>query len=176
MKIIQLSDIHLLSSKNALIKGRCPNDNLKNALNEAKNYNPDLILITGDICEDETRSGYLQFREELKCISKSAKIALLPGNHDNPLLMNKILSSCAIIAPAEIFCNGVRLIILSSHLSGKIEGIIDQKQINWLKERLNDLSLKGYPLLIALHHPPIKIGDPFLHRKIGNIFNTQSGH
>ena len=162
MKIIQLSDIHLLSSREGLIQGRNPLSFLKCALKESIKYNPDLILITGDICEDESRSGYKQLKEELKFISNSTTIALLPGNHDNPMIMNEVLDSYATIAPAEILCRGVRLIILSSHIDGRIEGIIDQSQIDWLNGRLNDRAHHGRPLLIALHHPPLKIGDPFL--------------
>ena len=129
MKIIQLSDIHLLSSSESLIKGRNPLIHLKCALNESIKYNPDLILITGDICEDESRSGYKHLKEELKLISNSTTIALLPGNHDNPTIMNDVLAPYATIAPAEIICKGVRLIILSSHIDGRIEGIIEQSQI-----------------------------------------------
>jgi len=162
MRIIQLSDIHLVSSREALIKGRNPMIHLKCALNESIKHNPDLILITGDICEDESRSGYKHLREELRSLSNSITIALLPGNHDNPIIMNEVLSPYATIAPAEILLKGIRLIILSSHIDGRIEGVIEQSQIKWLNERLKDETHKGSPLFIALHHPPLKIGDPFL--------------
>jgi Icc protein len=47
--------------------------------------NPDLVLVTGDLCQDESWGGYVRLRRALSQHVRCS-VALLPGNHDHPLL------------------------------------------------------------------------------------------
>ena len=78
MRIIQLSDPHLVASDSSMIRGSFPDVNYQKALRIAFSYEPDLILITGDLCNDESWGDYTRIKKSLEEISTSTTIAVTP--------------------------------------------------------------------------------------------------
>ena len=75
---------------------------------EAAGERPDQLLITGDLCQDESWGGYGRLRE-LLAASPFADLPspwLLSGNHDHSLRLRAALGRRAVIAPTEIHCAG----------------------------------------------------------------------
>ena len=167
MNILQLSDPHLLANPAARIAGRCPaftlREGLRNALNQltAKGIGVDRLLLTGDLCDDESWGGYVALGEALR--GWSGPIDLLAGNHDHPTLLRAVLGRRAQIAPVSIPLEPWRLLLLHSHRPGRLEGWLGPRQLAWLEEQLQDSdpSAPG-PVLVAVHHPPMAIGDDAL--------------
>lgn len=128
---------------------------------EAEGLRPDRLLITGDLCQDESWGGYVRLGELLA----ASPLAVLPppwllsGNHDHGLRLRAALGRRAVIAPAEIVEAGWQVLLLDSQLPGRLEGQLGARQLAWLDRRLQASDL---PLLVALHHPPRAIGDPML--------------
>jgi Icc protein len=120
---------------------------------------PDLLLISGDLCQDESLGGYVHLRELLE--SWDVPAALLPGNHDHPGLLRAALGRQAWIAPAMVPLAGWQLLLLSSHRPGSVAGWLEPAQLAWLEHQLQ--AGQG-PALIALHHPPVPIGSSELDR------------
>ncbi len=161
MRLLQLSDPHLLADPRGRCRGRQPWPQLRAgvraALEQARQDGPpvDLLLISGDLCHDESWSGYALLRD---CLSElGVQAALLPGNHDHPLLLRAVLGRHGAVAPALLQLDGVDLVLLDSHRAGCDAGWLGARQLAWLTAQL--AHRRPLPLLVALHHPPVPIGD-----------------
>jgi Icc protein len=166
MRILQLSDPHLLADPGGRCRGALPLRQLRDGLEKAlallrsRGMPPDLLLISGDLCQDESLGGYSRLRDLLQhWPTPLPPLALLPGNHDHPALLRAALGRQAVIAPAELVLGRWRLLLLDSHCSGSAAGLLGARQRAWLAERL---AAAPGPVLVALHHPPLPIGDPGL--------------
>ena len=65
MRILQLSDPHLVAADAALVRERPAMALLERALLEGQRENPDLVLISGDLCQDESWGGYARLLLDL---------------------------------------------------------------------------------------------------------------
>ena len=160
--VLQLSDPHLLADPHGRCRGRVALEALRHGWEQAcaqVQRRPDLLLISGDLCQDESLGGYVRLRELLEQWAVPA--ALLPGNHDHPALLRAALGRSAWIAPALVPLGDWQLLVLSSHRAGAVEGWIDPAQLAWLERQLQAAS---GPVLVALHHPPLPIGSAELDR------------
>jgi Icc protein len=161
MGLLQLSDPHLLADPAGRCRGRLPWQQLRSgilaALSQAQQGGEavDLLLISGDLCHDESWSGYALLRDLLNEWGRPA--ALLPGNHDHPQLLRAVLGRHCTVAPALVSLPGVDLVLLDSHRPGWDAGWLGAIQLGWLQALLADR--RSVPLLVALHHPPVPIGD-----------------
>jgi len=167
LRILQLSDPHLLADPGGLCRGRPPWTMLQSALEQAwhllvaDGLRPDQLLITGDLCQDESWGGYRRLAELLAASPLAALPPpwLLGGNHDHGLRLRAALGRKAVIAPAVVDCEGWQVLLLDSQLPGRLGGQLGARQLAWLDRQL---AASDRPLLVALHHPPGPIGDPML--------------
>jgi Icc protein len=161
MWVLQLSDPHLLADPRGRCRGRealaCLRHGWQQALTQLGDR-PDLLLISGDLCQDESWGGYVRLRDWLaaEVDPLGVPVALLPGNHDHLALLRAGLGRrVAAIAPAALSLGPWQLLLLSSHRPGAVEGWIEPDQLAWLEARL---AAASGPVLVALHHPPLAIG------------------
>ena len=162
LRVLQLSDPHLLADPRGRCRGRVALESLRHAWQQALeqlDQPPDLLLISGDLCQDESLGGYVRLRELLE--AWAVPTALLPGNHDHPGLLRAALGRQAWIAPADVPLAGWQVLLLSSHRSGSVAGWLDAPQLTWLQRQLLAAST---PVLVAVHHPPVPIGSLELDR------------
>jgi Icc protein len=161
MRILQLSDPHLMADPAGCCRGRPALPLLRHALASglaqaaAAGTPADLLLITGDLCQDESWGGYVRLRELLDTLP--LPVALLAGNHDHPQMLRAVLGRRAVVAPALLPFGDWSLLLLDSHLPGAVGGRLGVAQLAWLEQRLAEA--QG-PVGVALHHPPLPIGDP----------------
>ena len=161
MRVLQLSDPHLLADPRGRCRGRealaCLRHGWREALDQLGDA-PDLLLISGDLCQDESWGGYVRLRDWLaaEVDPLGVPVALLPGNHDHlPLLRAGLGRTVAAMAPATFDLGPWQVLLLNSHRPGAVEGWIEPAQLAWLEARL---AAARAPLLVALHHPPLAIG------------------
>jgi Icc protein len=177
MRILQLSDPHLLADPAGRCHGRPALPLLRHGLLEAVGQllaggeAPDLLLISGDLCQDESWGGYVRLADLLADLlalpplehgaeGPPLPVALLAGNHDHPALLRAALGRRAVIAPAMLRCGAWRVLLLDSHRSGDVAGELGPAQLGWLQRRLDALPADGEAsVLVAVHHPPVPIGD-----------------
>ena len=161
MRLLHLSDPHLLADPGGRYRDRHPLALLEFALRQAATEPHDLLLVSGDLCQDETWQGYVRLRELLdRRVALGllpAPVALLPGNHDHPARLRAALGRQALIAPAVLALGGCRLVLLDSHRAGCTGGWIGPRQLTWLSEQLG--ADPEVPTLVVVHHPPVPIGD-----------------
>lgn len=157
IRVLQLSDPHLLADPGGRCRGRVALAALRHGWQQAcaqLDQPPQLLLISGDLCHDESLGGYARLRELLA--EWAVPAALLPGNHDHPALLRAALGRWAAIAPAVVPLGAWRLLLLNSHRAGSVAGWIEAPQLAWLQRQLE---AAGGPVLVALHHPPLPIGS-----------------
>ena len=162
-RLLQLSDPHLVADPGGLVRDRPSLDCLRHGLQQADRSLAqaaaavDLLLISGDLCHDESWGGYARLRDLLA--DRPEQVALLPGNHDHPALLRAALGRRAVIAPACLHLGGWQLFLLDSHRAAQVGGWLGGRQLAWLETAL---AAGDSPAMVALHHPPLAIGDPFL--------------
>jgi Icc protein len=183
MRLLQLSDPHLLADPAGLCRGRPPLDQLRHGLRSALDLlaaaglAPDRLLLSGDLCHDESWGGYVRLRELLATALPAPlqRPLLLPGNHDHPALLRAALGRSAAVAPGLWPLSppgpggptpGWSLLALDSHCCGRDGGQLGAAQWSWLEALLTQggAAAPAGPMLVALHHPPIAIGDPAFDR------------
>jgi Icc protein len=119
---------------------------------------PDAIVATGDLVQDETRAGYERFRESLS--THGIPVYCVPGNHDAPNIMKKVLSEPPFQVGGKARHGNWSLIFLSSFSHGDDGGRLSPEELNFLEQALrNDQTSHA---LICLHHHPIAMGSRWL--------------
>jgi Icc protein len=172
MRILQLSDPHLLADPNGLCRGRPSLALLKHALAATlaqlaqDGTPPDRLLLSGDLCHDESWGGYARLRDLLAHDPSLPAAALLPGNHEHLLRLRAALGRQAVLAPARLPLGqgpgSWRLLLLDSHCPGRVGGRLGASQLAWLDRELLQAGDDGAWVLLAVHHPPGPIGDALL--------------
>jgi len=161
LRLLQISDTHLHATKDSRMRGVNTYDTFRLVLDRALNddaWPADAVLVSGDIVQDESRAGYELFRSEMEQLG--VKVLCLPGNHDDPKLMDEILAS----DPFQ-FCGSVRLekwslILLNSFLTGEDAGGLGASRLEALAAALKDHETQH--VLVCMHHQPLNMGSAWL--------------
>ena len=154
-RVLQLSDPHLLADPQGSYRSRRPLPLLRRALSEAGPA--DWLVISGDLCQDESWGGYVRLRELLEEPSLRCRpVLLLAGNHDQPQRLRAALGRRAVVAPALIRLGTWTILALESHRAGCTAGWLGSRQLAWVRQVL---AAGEGPVLVVVHHPPLAIGD-----------------
>ncbi|WP_201349150.1 metallophosphoesterase [Neptunomonas japonica] len=155
LRIIQVTDCHLQSSKDDLFKDENPEQRLLAVLDDVKaNYHyPEFILLTGDLAHH----GYSAAYERLQSYTKDMATAVrwIPGNHDDAGKMLEYQSLSGKVLVEGAWC--IILLDSTSKPDGVGGGTLSCAQLSWLDDVVAE-----YPehyLLIGMHHPPVKVGS-----------------
>ena len=172
MKIIQLTDLHLYADP---IKGKLLGMNTAESFQAVLSLlktPPDMILLTGDLSQDETRAAYQYIIQSLK--NFTCPIYWIPGNHDNPALMAEVFLQYAdiinIYAYKSILIDNWHLILLDTHYAQHVEGLLSEESLNQLDALLTTYADKN--TLIFMHHPPVSINCAWIDKLA--LVNTQA--
>jgi 3',5'-cyclic AMP phosphodiesterase CpdA len=106
---------------------------------------PDAVLVSGDVADGGADAEYERARELLAPLG--VPVHLIAGNHD------RFPERTAY----AVRCGDLRLVACDTSLPGRDDGRLD---VDWLAARLAENPQA--PTLIAMHHPPVPIGIPWL--------------
>ncbi len=109
----------------------------------------DQVLHTGDATHDAGPAALERLKARLAALG--APVGWTPGNHDLPEVMGG--------QPQAFDLPGWRVLLLSTRKPGAVEGRIDEASLAWLER---ELALACAPVLLAMHHPPLPTGTPWL--------------
>ena len=87
-------------------------------------------------------------------------VECIPGNHDDPVLMQKMLCCDKILLTKQIIFRNWQLILLNTHLPNTHGGRLAEFEQEFL-----DSCLKAHRekyAMICLHHPPVSIDSPWM--------------
>lgn len=118
----------------------------------------DAVLVSGDIVQDESRAGYELFRSEMATLG--VRVLCLPGNHDDPKLMDEILSGGAFQFCGTARLGGWSLILLNTFLTGEDAGGLGARRLDALAAALREHSAQH--VLVCMHHQPLNMGSAWL--------------
>ena len=164
MTILHLSDPHLFADESAKLLGVNTNESLQAVVDDIKQrqLDPDLIVVTGDISQDYTAQSYQKFVEYLSGFDKP--VICLAGNHDERSKLEQYLSSNPFSTSKQLITEHWQLLMLNSHVPGKVHGHISDDELCWLQSCLDNNS--DLPTMIFTHHHPVPVGSVWLD-KIG---------
>lgn len=147
-RILQFSDIHICDEGDGH-QGFPVRENFKNSLKQGlKEVQPDLVIISGDLAEDEGEIGaYRWIKKELETLE--VPCLLMSGNHDITTIMAKEMDlelslSNKLVGTYEI--GNFNIIYLDSS-----EDFVSKDQLEWMKNQVKHSSKEP---LIFVHHPP----------------------
>jgi Icc protein len=161
MLIAQLTDLHI---------GFDPDNpdelnirRVASALEYLKNLSvtPDRLLLTGDVTDHGDVKSYTRLRKLID--GCPFPVHLCVGNHDERAAMKQVFPDLPIddgFVQYVIDEPEVRIIVLDTLDPGHHGGAFCRRRAGWLRARL--LEVPGKPVLIALHHPPIETGIPWM--------------
>jgi 3',5'-cyclic AMP phosphodiesterase CpdA len=163
MKIIWITDLHLVEPGAAFPAGVDPLARARDCFDDARanHADADLLVITGDLIQLRNAGAYGILRHLLA--DMPMPVRLLVGNHDDRQALfaafPEVGMSDGFAQSAEMF-GGYRLIYLDTLANdGKHYGELCARRMIWLEEALGS---DGAPTLVFMHHPPFDIGVPAL--------------
>lgn len=158
--VAQITDTHLFAEPDRTWKGLSTAYTLKAVLEHLQQIEPqpDLLLLTGDLSQDETPESY----ELLISLISPLKIPAywIPGNHDNLWVMQQILDKPPICSEKSFQVGNWQFLLLSSVEAGCSGGRISPESLDWLDAHLQQTGDR--PVMIALHHHPLAIASEIM--------------
>ncbi|TQK51132.1 calcineurin-like phosphoesterase family protein [Streptomyces sp. SLBN-118] len=157
--LAQLSDLHLDGSRESEERVRRVVSYLAGLPGTV-----DAVVITGDIADRGTEAEYLQAREVLAPLYEHFPVLVCPGNHDvreefRDVLLGQPGKGSAPVNQAR-HIGDVHLLMCDSSIPGRPEGRLEESTLDWLDATLAES--RGTAALIALHHPPVELGIPYI--------------
>ncbi len=153
--LAQISDTHVRADD-----GGAAARQLSRAMALAQEYKADLILLTGDLVNDERAEEYAVLAKTIA--DPPAPLYVLPGNHDDRALIREMLPAHGYL-PREGFLSyaidqfAVRIVVIDQIVPGETHGLITAAGAEWLDRTLAAAPEK--PTIVALHHPPFLTHD-----------------
>lgn len=166
MLVAQITDLHITTSRrDGLSAARNAHrlGEVVRALN-ALDPQPTLVLGTGDLVDRGEEAEY----DELKGLLADlrAPLRLLPGNHDRRAPLAAIFGGTTAPADEDGFAfvqermGGLTVIGVDTLQEGEAGGAFCEPRARRLARALDEAA--GAPVLLALHHPPVRSGVPWM--------------
>ncbi|MGB7415386.1 MAG: 3',5'-cyclic-AMP phosphodiesterase, partial [Thermosynechococcaceae cyanobacterium] len=157
--VAQLSDLHLFSTPEQTLLGLKTMASFEAILAAFTKLptRPDLILLTGDLAQDESPAAYQQIVQHLAPLN--IPTYWLPGNHDHQPSMAKLLGQSPLCSDKIFQAGGWQFLLLDSTVPQQVYGAFSQDDLAQLDRQLQTHT---DPTVIALHHPPISIDSAWL--------------
>jgi 3',5'-cyclic-AMP phosphodiesterase len=154
MRVLQITDCHLLPEVGATIYGADTFRSLSRVLQSALALpeRPDLVVATGDLSEDGSDASYKRLRQVL--LLAGLPVYVIAGNHDSVEAMRRALIGGPICMEPCLDVGAWRVVFLNSKVAGASYGYLEQAELRRLAETLS--ADWERPAVICLHHSPIR--------------------
>ncbi len=158
MKVIQISDFHWYGEAGRSYRDFDVEGRLRAVLARVAEERPVLVVASGDLSQDGLGGGYRRLREAL--LTLDCPVLCLPGNHDDPAEMARLLAGGMIGFMHPWREGGWRLLPLDSCLPREVGGRLAESELARLERWLEEAP--ECHTLVALHHPPVAVGSKWI--------------
>jgi 3',5'-cyclic-AMP phosphodiesterase len=163
--VAQITDTHLFTDHQAEMFGCRTNQTFAAVIAAiaALEPQPDVLLLTGDISQDDSVGAYQYARSLIEPLQ--IPTYWLYGNHDQNVTAVDELNHGCITSTKSFTRSGWRFVLLDSMVSQQPHGELSSQQLQWFEQELAadvatsiDGPTAGLPTLVAVHHHPIACG------------------
>lgn len=160
LRLAQITDLHLFARPDRKLLGVPTLSSFQAVLRGllSLNYARDLLLLTGDLSQDETPESYQVLQDLIRPLQ--IPTYWVPGNHDNLSVMESVLTESPFSADKSFEMGNWRFILLNSQIPGADGGRLSRTSLEWLDWELYKAG--NQPTFIALHHPPFPVNSEWL--------------
>src|SRR3990167_10103522 len=160
LKLIQVSDVHLLADQEGELLGVKTNQSFQAVLEYLKHEKElmDCIILSGDLSQDGSEIAYKRIAHLLEPFN--VPVYCIPGNHDDVRMMHQIYPYKSIQLDRHLLYQHWQIILLNSQKPGEVPGYLDVSEFKHLQA-----CLEAYPkhhTLIFFHNHPFSIGVQWL--------------
>ncbi|MFO1258509.1 MAG: 3',5'-cyclic-AMP phosphodiesterase [Gammaproteobacteria bacterium] len=168
-RILQITDLHLYANHTKRLLNVNTWDSFRAVLLDVKRqcelHPPQLIVLTGDLCQDAALEAYEALVQEFKLFK--CPIAWIAGNHDDLALMKQGLIGEPLTAEKEFQFDNWEIVLLNSAWPEHVEGKITDEALRTLETRLRQSTAKHHFLMI--HHHLLDLQTTWLDKlKLSN--------
>jgi Icc protein len=176
VELLQVTDMHLFADPADTILGVPPRLTLEEVVAEARTESWDRVLLTGDLSQDGSAASYKAARELMA--SLDAPCHWVPGNHDQPSVMQEALDGPPCRAERAFGVGAWRVVMLDTSVADETYGRLSDAALDALDETLS--AYPDTPTLIGMHHSPVPVGaawlDPINLREPASFQQVVTGH
>ena len=174
VRILQLTDFHFLPESGEKMLEVDTELSFSEVSEAAQSSGPppDLAVLTGDLVQTPGVPVYRRLKARLQKLPFPCYC--LPGNHDDPALIEAILAGGNLHSESRVVLDVWQIILLNSVVPGRPHGRLSGQQL----ERMAAF-LDAHPerfALIALHHHPVPCGsrwmDTMMVENAGDLFGV----
>jgi Icc protein len=161
--VAQVSDLHLFADEHQDLLGWNTWASFEVVMQRLMGMSrrPDLVLLTGDLSQDETEGTYQKIVQRFTPLE--VPTYWIPGNHDHLPTMQRVLNHPPILPDKVIECGGWRFLLLNTNVPGQVYGALNTENLKWLDLQLSQTPAEQ-PVLLTMHHPPFGVGSPWLDK------------
>jgi 3',5'-cyclic-AMP phosphodiesterase len=161
VRLIQFTDPHLYGDADGKLRGVATYASLLATIEHARarHWPCDAILATGDLVQDDA-DGYERFRDVFAALG--LPVYCIPGNHDEPAAMARVLNSSPFQLGGVARWPGWFAVMLDSFIAGKARGRLAPAQLELLESALTENT--GSHGLVCLHHHPVRMRSSWLDK------------
>lgn len=158
MKIIQISDTHLLADTNGLFMDIEPYKTLKAVLRciQQGHSDAEAIIVTGDLSQDESLASYQHLKQLL--LETQLPFYWLNGNHDDSVKMRKAAPEAI---QKVLTYEHWQIILLNTQRQNVSYGYLTNVELEFLRVQLTACNKQT---LIAMHHNPAPIHSEWMDK------------
>jgi len=177
LRVLQLTDTHLYADPDGTLLGINTLASFEAVLQmvRAADWQPDLVLATGDLVHDASPDCYRQLADALAAFD--VPVFCLPGNHDLPEVMRQHLRNGHVTTAPVQDHGDWRFIMLDSVIPQEPGGHLAQAQLELLAAALDD---SRDHTLVCMHHQPVDVGSAWIDTMtLDNpdaLFDVLDGH
>ena len=162
LKFVHITDTHLLDQPDGVLHNINTKERLEIVLSHSQSHYPDIdfFLITGDVSQTGSKESYSILESVIG--QYGIPVYCVPGNHDTPQLLKKIIPVCPNKSVNIIKLGKFSLVLINSCVEGEHYGALTQNCLQQLDEHLK--SSKNKFSIISMHHPPVSINSEWLDK------------
>ena len=164
IKIIQITDTHLFSDKTSQLHGYCTHQSLTEIIEhliDDRLKKEDVVLLTGDISQDESLESYRLALIQLERLKST--VYWIHGNHDDESKIKTVFDTSKYVKKLNKFSiKNWDFISINTCRRGTDKGYIDECEMKIFLEKVDESKKSNKNIAIVMHHHPVPVDTPLV--------------